>query len=445
MADFSQCIEQQPDFAVTYVARSQTWLQLGEFGKALADCDQALALDQNLFPAWMARGVVLSEQQRHEDALACFDRSVELRPLAAVPMTNRGEAKRQIGIAILQERDPAKNQIAADYFVDAIRDFTRVLERRPLNTRAYLFRVQTRAAMGQTEQALRELQQGIVQRGEPRFVVECYRDIGLIQLASGEFQAALWSFERALKITTDNPEVPIPKQKLLLLKNETLKHLSSREDLLASLSRYLEIDQTLGEVFWERGLVQQRLGLFAEAMQDFTRLLDADSNHRALALTRRGWMYLMHANRFAEQDFDNAIALQPENPDLYNGRGFARAMNGKYVEAIADAERAVKLIRPEQAKLRVKVAVWALYFNAATIYGQAVSRVENDSTRSDAERTERREAYTSRAIALLDLARESADSKLHGRIAQAIKREPSFESIRDTDAFGEMVKRLSVP
>jgi len=419
------------------VARSQTWLRLGEFEKAVSDCDQALALKSDLFSAWMAKGMALSEQGRPDLALKCFDRSVELRPLAALPMINRGETRRQIGVSILRERDSNRTKEANSHLREAVREFTTVVERHPHVARAYLLRGQTRATLGQADAAVDDLRHGIELGGEDELVVSCHCEIGRVRYASGNFDAAIWSFNRALEIDPNNPET-------LLLQSETLRRLGQDPEQVVSLSRYLDVGQPLSEVFWERGAARYRLRQLREAMQDFTRALDSDkSAYRPQALNRRGWMYLLHAHRFAEQDFDEAIRDQPANPDNYNGRGFARVLRGDYRSAVADAENAIELIRPEEAKLGV--AVWALYFNAATIYGQAVDRVENDSELSDAERTKLREAYTSRAIALLDSARESADSKLHGRIAQAIQQEASFEPIRDTEGFREMVKRHSTP
>jgi len=437
LKEFTLCVDQRPGFPAPLLARGLAWLKLAEFERSLSDIDLALEQDRDLYIGWMARGIAYSEQGRHAEALPSFDKAAVLRPENAWPLINRGETRRQLAIAILQKRDPSQTNDATRQLQEAIRDLSKATELDPRNARAYLFRGETLATLGQTGPALRDLQQGIVLGGQREFVIACYREIGRVQQQSGDFEAALWSFSRALEFNPDDPE-------LLRLKGESLKKLGRDEDFIASLSRYLDVGQPLGEVFWERGLAHQRQRLLREAMQDFTRLLDSDaSDYRTEALNRRGWMYLMHAHQFAEQDFDEAIRKQPANPDHYNGRGFARVLRGEYVAATSDAELAVKRIRVEDAQRGV--AVWALYFNAATIYGQAVSRVENDLELSDAERAEYLEAYSSRAIALLDLARESADSKLHGRIAQAIQLEPSFESIRDTDTFGEMVKRLSTP
>lgn len=436
LKEFTLCVEQRPGFPAPLLARGLTWLKLGDFEKSVADIDQALDRFPDLFLGWMAKGIALSEQGKRTAALECFDKAAALRPEDASPLINRGETFHQLGVATLQQGDPAKTEEAANHLKSAVRDLTAALEFDRTNSKVFLFRGQTLATLGQAGPALQDLQQGIALGGDPQIVVDCYRELGRVQLRTGNSSAALVSFSRALELRPDDPVT-------LRLRSQSLRKLGLDEDYVASLSRYLNVGQPLHEDFWNRGFAQQRLGLLREAMHDFTRLLDlGDSGYRTEALNRRGWMYLTHAQRFAEQDFDEAIRRQPANPDHHNGRGFARAMRGDHVAAIADAERAVELIRPEDEKL---ISIWAIYFNAATIYGQAVSRLAGDSALSDPQRAELRESYTSRAIALLDSARESADAKLHVRILQAIQQESSFEPIRNTDTFRDLVKRFAAP
>jgi Flp pilus assembly protein TadD len=58
---------------------------------------QALALNAGCVPAWMNLGALLSEQGRSQDALACYDKAIELQPDNVVAVSNAGLLLRQMG------------------------------------------------------------------------------------------------------------------------------------------------------------------------------------------------------------------------------------------------------------------------------------------------------------------------------------------------------------
>ena len=81
---------------------------------------------------------------------------------------------------------------------------------------------------------------------------------------------------------------------------------------------------------------------------------------------RRGWAYLGESSKLALHDFDEAIKLDPRDSDLYNGRGYARALLGDFSGAVADAEQALRL-GGAGLELRARLA---LNYNAACIYAR---------------------------------------------------------------------------
>lgn len=64
---------------------------LGNYEKAIASYDRALAINPDNFEAWYKKGCLFLELQRHEEALNCFERTVELKP-------NHFEAWRSLGV-----------------------------------------------------------------------------------------------------------------------------------------------------------------------------------------------------------------------------------------------------------------------------------------------------------------------------------------------------------
>lgn len=439
LEDLSVCIEQRPKFAGAYIARSLARLDLREFDAALEDTNQAFDIDSDLYLAWMARGNILAEKTPHSEetwneSIAAFTRAADLRPDYPLPLISRGETRRQMAIAILGLRDPSLQNHAAKLLLSATDDFSSAIELSPKSSRAYLFRGQTRATLGQTDRASEDLAEGIRLGGRPDFIVACYREIGRVQMQTQQYTAALWSFNRALELSPQDRD-------LTLLKGNALRRLGEDEEFVEFISRYLEVGQPVSDLFWNRGKSQHTLGMLREAVQDYTRLLDGGGEtFRTEVLNRRGRMYLMHAYEFAEADFDEAIKRQPDNADNYTGRGYARVQLGDYEAAIADAELAVERARPDQAD---KHRVWVHYFNAATIYGQAFIKAGLDSSLSEAEQMERQATYVTEVAQLLDKAREVAPTEFHGRVLDFIKNESAFDAVRDSEEFKAAVQRFA--
>lgn len=57
---------------------------------ALADFDQAIALNPKVARAWNFKGMVLVDLNQNDSAFVCFDRAVELKPDYAAALNNRG-------------------------------------------------------------------------------------------------------------------------------------------------------------------------------------------------------------------------------------------------------------------------------------------------------------------------------------------------------------------
>ncbi|HJK75161.1 MAG TPA: tetratricopeptide repeat protein, partial [Methanocorpusculum sp.] len=67
-----------------------SYLQYNRYSDALWCLDEALAADPSNAPAWNDKGRILSQQGKREEAIACYDKAIELRPKTAVYYHNKG-------------------------------------------------------------------------------------------------------------------------------------------------------------------------------------------------------------------------------------------------------------------------------------------------------------------------------------------------------------------
>jgi DNA-binding response OmpR family regulator len=99
----------------------------GKYRDAIALFDRAIEIDPALALAWYDRGVCFRELRNDEEALRCFDKAAELGPDVEEILSTRAEMLKKIGIL--------RGQKSA--LEGAVREFNRVLELNPNNAEAW--------------------------------------------------------------------------------------------------------------------------------------------------------------------------------------------------------------------------------------------------------------------------------------------------------------------
>jgi tetratricopeptide (TPR) repeat protein len=169
--------------AAAYANRGTARNTLGHYAKALADCDQAIALDSGLVAAHHARGHALKGLRRVDEAFASFDRAVALDPEFA-------EAWHQRGNTCLRLKR----------LHNAIASYDRALELRPGNAATHSDRGVALRALRRHEDALASYDRALaLQPG----LASAHGNRGIALSELGRHHEAIASFERAIAIKPD--------------------------------------------------------------------------------------------------------------------------------------------------------------------------------------------------------------------------------------------------
>jgi len=79
-----------PKSATDYTARAKTYLDQGDYNRAIADCIKAINLDPQNVSAYLGRGIAYDLLGRPDDAIADFTQAVRLDPNDPIAFSNRG-------------------------------------------------------------------------------------------------------------------------------------------------------------------------------------------------------------------------------------------------------------------------------------------------------------------------------------------------------------------
>jgi len=145
------------------------------------------------------------------------------------------------------------------------------------------------------------------------------------------------------------------------------------------------------EVFELRGLAKDRRKDFSGAIDDYTQALAQHPDQPRL-WNRRGWAHLVtNAVQLALADFERAIRLDGSNVDAYSGRGSARVLLGQHRAAVADAEESLRHGAPDARR----------YYIAGRIYVRAALAAANEVRQAGREAVALTASYQDRAVALI--------------------------------------------
>jgi len=197
--DYTRAIELLPDEASedfakvrglavdTYINRCRVQLNLSDLDAAIADCSQAIALDDGATLAYTNRCVAHYQTQRYEEAIADCTRTIELDPDAAKAYSNRG-------LSYSARRD----------FERAIADYTKAIELDPDNAVAYSNRGSAYNDLGEYRKAIEDHTQAL--QLNPDFAI-AYFNRALVREALDDRVGAIDDLQRAGKTCLDLGQV----------------------------------------------------------------------------------------------------------------------------------------------------------------------------------------------------------------------------------------------
>jgi tetratricopeptide (TPR) repeat protein len=265
------------------VNRGLTKQEKGDFDGALADYEQALALDPKFIRALGNRANVKKERQDFAGAIADYSRILELDPQSVQAHILLGEAKRGKGD-----------------FEGAMADYSRAIELEPKFYFAYIGR-------------------------------------GMAKAEKGDFNGAINDFTSALEI---NPE------DMLMVSTLRINAKRLKGDLdgaMADVNRMLALDPKFSAAIFLRAFIRQDKGDFDGAIADYSRAIEIEPKDAATFSNRGHAKRAKGDLDGAIADFSRAIELEPNVALRYLHRGIAKRAKQDATGSLVDFRQGAKL------------------------------------------------------------------------------------------------------
>jgi tetratricopeptide (TPR) repeat protein len=283
----------------------------GKLGEAEELCHQILASDSDHFAALHLLAIVQSALGKKTEALASYDRALNLRGDHPEVLSNRGVTLHEL-----------------ERFEEALASYDRALALRPNYAEALSNRGNTLRRLNRLDEAVASYDRALTAR--PNYA-EAHCNRGAALQALQRFEEALASYDHALSIQPDYITA-------ICNRGGALQQLGRFDDALASYERALTSAPNHAEALCNRGVTLHRLNRLVEALASYDHAL-AVRPYYAQAHCNRG-VTLHEMRRFDEAlaSYAQALAARPDYAEAHFNEGLSRALIGDYEHGLQKFE-----------------------------------------------------------------------------------------------------------
>ena len=156
----------------------------------------------------------------------------------------------------------------------------------------------------------------------------------LIAYAADDTSATESQAESQIEILSNKIRSSPSDARLFLARAELFFHLQAFHKAVADLDRTIELDRSLDQAWFWRGMALGRLGKIEKGIDDLSVYIHRNPDD-SVGYTKRGvrYLWLGELNK-AEKDLATAIALNPENAEAHDDLGVIYARRGETELAI---------------------------------------------------------------------------------------------------------------
>lgn len=248
----------------------------------------------------------------------------------------RSKPEVQMEIDAQQYTQPGEDQKQK---MDALADFTRMIEQDPRNAIAYNGRGFVYFELLEWDKALADYNRAIELDAK---YASAYINRGDLFYMVDEQWKAQADFSRAIELDPPNADTYI-------LRGRVNNDLGKQDKALADYTRAIELDPLNADSYQLRGNIYFDLRERQKALMDYTRVVELDPKDNIALYSRGNVYYVQGEMEKALADFNRAIDLVPNYAIAYMRRGNVYSALEERDKALADYTRAIEL-NPNFAK-----------------------------------------------------------------------------------------------
>ncbi|HIK17911.1 MAG TPA: tetratricopeptide repeat protein [Leptolyngbyaceae cyanobacterium M33_DOE_097] len=316
--------------AIAWLNKALALTRANKLPEAVAAYDKALEVTPKDPATWTQQGMLLAQMGQHATALAAYDQALKISPNFSLALLNRGAALNRLGkseealaacdqaiggderwgeLGVAHAWDQRGVALAGlNRMEEAIASADRALSLKPDFAEAYSNRAVTLWRMEDYEAAIASVDESV--KLKPRYSQGWFNK-GRILRSMKKYEAAIAAYDEALKGDVNRNDKPTLTD-IWVNRSAALWQLSQYPEALDSANRAVEINPKSAIAWYNRGVALLALNQPEEAIKSYNRAVKLNPED-AYAWTGQG-MALEKAKKYeaAIAAFDKALALKPD-------------------------------------------------------------------------------------------------------------------------------------
>ncbi len=311
---------------------------LGKHQEAIDCYNKALEINPNFASAWSNKGSILGKQGRYEEELKCYDRAIEIDPKYVSAWYNKGNLLGRQG-----------------RFEESLKCLDRAIEIDPNFAPTWHGKGVILGKQGRFEEASKCFNCAIEinQRDALVWYGKALSEDGL-----GRRQDAIFSYKKFIELASvqDKEKVEDAQQRIKELealewikalewinKGVSLYNLGKHQEAMVYFDRSIEINPRDANAWNNKGAVLLNQGSFEEALKCYDHAIEINPRD-ANAWNNKGAV-LLNQGRYEEslKCLDRAIEINPNHANAWYNKGVVLGNQGSFEEALKCYDRAIEI------------------------------------------------------------------------------------------------------
>ena len=316
---------------VAYSNRGNAYYDLEGYNEAIADYNRAIELDPKCATAYSNRGTAYSGLNKYDEAMEDYNRAIELDPNDATAYSNRGTAYYDL-----------------ERYNEAIADYNRAIELDPKYATVYSNRGTAYSGLNKYDEAIADYNKEI--ELDPNFAM-AYYNRGIAYSGLNKYDEAMEDYNRAI-----------------------------------------ELDPNAAKAYNNRGVAYYGLERYSEAIADYSKVIELEQNIDIAHANLGNSLFMIEDYDNAEKEYRETLKINEYIGYAHNGLGLVLSKRKAYKDAIAEFKKALKLNTDADFYNNLGCA-YAEYGRGSTIAPFRILNAKNKLTKATQEENTYIEAY----------------------------------------------------
>ena len=333
--------------------RGKTLYDLKRYSEALAAYEKAIQLSPEYAAAWNGQGKTFRELKRYKNALDAFDKAIQIQPNyleAWIGRANVLDNLQRYQAAIdsfdralkIQPNDPEAWNSRGDELMDlqrypeAIASYEKAVQFQPDYYQAWSSRGWALHNLQRYEDAIASFDKAV--QFKPDYYQAWYsRGNALSKLQ--RYPEAIYSYDKAVQFKPDYYQAWYSR-------GNALVELQRYPDALDSFNQAVQFKSDDYEAWGSRGWVLHQLQRYPDALDSYNRAIQLKRNDYQVWYNRGNALYNLKRYEEAIASYNRAVRYKPDDYEAWYSRGNALYNLKRYEEAIASDNKAL-LFKPD--------------------------------------------------------------------------------------------------